>query len=369
MPANVGVEFGLAKNKYEKARTNEEKLAALQEMLSAAPTHKGAENLRKDISRKISALKKKIEKEKITTKKAGHTINIRKEGAGQVLIISLPNCGKSTFLQEFTNAKPEIANYAYTTTKPEVGTLNYGGAKIQLIELPSFLKNSDLSSQIYSMVRVCDLVILLVQDASFEQLDTLISYFKQQDIYITRNKPKVDIIKSKFNNLAFVNKQNLLEDKKKTSTFLKEAGFSNHTFILNEKVSLKDIMLLINPRVSYVSSMCVSMPITTKKNFNIKEYKNIPLFNFKDKEEIKHKIFDLLNKIIVYTKKPGKKADTNEPLVLDKGSTVLDAAREIHKSIYKQINSAKLWGSSKYPGQQVSKNYILKNKDIVEFII
>jgi len=77
----------------------------------------------------------------------------------------------------------------------------------------------------------------------------------------------------------------------------------------------------------------------------------------------------MLDKIIVYTKKPGQKADTNEPLVLDNNATVADAAKEIHKSISKNLKSAKVWGSTKYAGQEVSRSYVLKNKDVVEFLM
>jgi ribosome-interacting GTPase 1 len=59
--------------------------------------------------------------------------------------------------------------------------------------------------------------------------------------------------------------------------------------------------------------------------------------------------------------------DKTEPLVLDKGNNVLEAARLIHKNIRKNLKSAKVWGSTRYPGQTVSRNYILKNKDVVEF--
>ena len=45
MPSNVSVEYGAAQKKYYAARTPEEKLAALLEMKSYAPSHKGAEKL------------------------------------------------------------------------------------------------------------------------------------------------------------------------------------------------------------------------------------------------------------------------------------------------------------------------------------
>jgi uncharacterized protein len=366
MPANVNYEYVAAKRKYEEAQTNDEKLIALQEMASTAPSHKGAENLRKDISRKIASLKSKIEKQ--TTKKTGYTINVKKEGAGQVLVVGLPNSGKSTFLAEFTNAKPLIASYPFTTKKPEIGSLNYGGAHIQIVETPSFLEPGELSSQIYSMIRVADALIIVINGDNVSQLDKIIEYLQKQDIFITKQKPNIKIVKSNFVGVSFVNENNLLTNKEKAINLLKDSGFRSHTFILNQQTKIEDILTTINPRARFLKAFCVSIPFNNNK-INIKQYKNIKIYNLEDKKQITDEIFYMLDKIIVYTKKPGQKADIEEPLVLDKNTCVLDAAKDIHKTIYKNLKSAKVWGSTKYPGQEVSKKYILKNNDVVEFIM
>ena len=368
MPANVSYEFSAAQKKYDEARTDEEKVIALQEMISRAPAHKGGENLRKDLSRKLASLKARIEKQAAAGKRSGSTINIRKEGAGQILILGQANTGKSTFLTEFTNSKPLIANYPYTTRKPEVGILNYGGALIQLIEIPSFLKGHDLTPQIFSMVRVCDALILIVKDGCLQELEHLVKLLEEQDVFITKKKPNIQISKSEFTGVSFVNDHFLDVSKEVAIDILKSSGFRSHNIILNKKTSLEDLMLLINPRACFLPAICVSIPFS-KKLDSVKYYKNIPIFDFSLKEEVTEKIYEILNKVIVFTKKPGQKADITEPLVLDLGETVLDAAKLIHKNIYKNLKSAKVWGSTKYPGQKVSKNYILKNKDIVEFNI
>ena len=366
MPANVTFEYINAQKKLEEAKTDEEKLIALQGMLSAAPTHKGSENLRRDIGKRIAELKNKMEKKAAALKKTGRSIGIKKEGAGQIVIIGEANSGKSTFLAKFTNAKPVIAPYPYTTTKPEVGILNYGGALIQLVEVPSFLESKEMANQIFSIIRCADAIIFTIPNNSKEQLDGIIKLLEAQDIYVTRAKPKVDFNKSQYPGITFINEQNLLVPKEQAIALLRDAGFRSHTVILGQKLTLNDLLLLMNPRAVYLPSISVFMPIQKEYSLPV-EYKNIKLFNLSEEKEITEMIFKMVDKIIVYTKKPGQKADLTDPLVLENGTTVKEAARQIHKSISKDLKSAKVWGSTRFPGQNVSRNYILKDKDIVEF--
>jgi ribosome-interacting GTPase 1 len=69
----------------------------------------------------------------------------------------------------------------------------------------------------------------------------------------------------------------------------------------------------------------------------------------------------------VYTKEPGKKA-TDEPMILKENSTVKNSAEKILKGMSKKIKQTRIWGpSSKFGGQSVGVEHILKDKDVVEF--
>ncbi|RLG21134.1 hypothetical protein DRN74_03810 [Candidatus Micrarchaeota archaeon] len=95
-----------------------------------------------------------------------------------------------------------------------------------------------------------------------------------------------------------------------------------------------------------------------------------PTIYLRYKEEIdKEDIVKFFKLIRVYTKEPGEDADMERALLLKEGATVLDAAKKIHKDFYKNLKFARVWGSSKFPGQRVEKEYKLKDGDIVEFHI
>ena len=82
---------------------------------------------------------------------------------------------------------------------------------------------------------------------------------------------------------------------------------------------------------------------------------------------LKKKIFDNLDIIRVYTKKIGKPIIKDDPVVLHKGATVMDAAEHIHKDFKRNMKFARLWNEKEYSGQRVEKSHILNDEDVLEF--
>jgi GTPase len=61
----------------------------------------------------------------------------------EVGIIGLPNAGKSTFLAATTNAKPEIANYPFTTIVPNLGVVDLGqGNHLLMADIPGLIEGA-----------------------------------------------------------------------------------------------------------------------------------------------------------------------------------------------------------------------------------
>jgi len=83
-------------------------------------------------------------------------------------------------------------------------------------------------------------------------------------------------------------------------------------------------------------------------------------------EELKDRLYNLLDVIRVYGKPADRPADMERPFILKRGSTVLDFAEQIHKDFPDQLKSALVWGSSKFDGQAVAREYVLEDGDIVE---
>jgi len=350
MPANVTYEFEKARINFEQAASPEAKLAALLEMQRASPSHKGGENLRKDISQKIAAVKREMERKKLQDKKSGgKSISVPKEGIGQVVLVGMPNSGKSTLLKALAGVEVEIAPYEFTTTKPVVGAMDFHGAKVQLVEIPAIVEGSSCGKfnglQLLAVIRNADAVVLVVRDKEKESI--LMEELAKAGILLNEKKPKVKIMAGSYKGISIAGKKFLKCREKELVQFLKGAGCINASVILNEPTDLKLVSRALNESLCYKNAISVNV------------------FKGLEVKKVKRQVFEMLGKVLIYTKKPGREVDYTQPLAVPKGTSVGQAAKHLHKD-FSNMKYAKLWGSSKYQGQRVPKEYELKNFDILE---
>lgn len=57
-------------------------------------------------------------------------------------LVGLPNAGKSTFLSVVSNAKPEIANYPFTTITPNLGVATVDNKDILIADIPGLIEGA-----------------------------------------------------------------------------------------------------------------------------------------------------------------------------------------------------------------------------------
>jgi ribosome-interacting GTPase 1 len=83
-------------------------------------------------------------------------------------------------------------------------------------------------------------------------------------------------------------------------------------------------------------------------------------------EELRLRVFQMLDIIRVYTKVPGGKPDLTDPIILDKGSTLGDAAASVHKDFAARMKYARIWGSGKHDGVMAKRDHVLQDGDVIE---
>ena len=57
-------------------------------------------------------------------------------------LVGFPNAGKSTFLSVVSNARPEIANYAFTTLTPSLGVAEIDGYNLLIADIPGLIEGA-----------------------------------------------------------------------------------------------------------------------------------------------------------------------------------------------------------------------------------
>ncbi len=78
-------------------------------------------------------------------------------------IVGIPNAGKSSLLTLLSNAKPKIANYAFTTLKPQLGLLRKNDIDIIIADLPGLIEGANegigLGHKFLSHLERCRMII------------------------------------------------------------------------------------------------------------------------------------------------------------------------------------------------------------------
>ena len=152
MPVNASIEYYKAEEDYKSAKTREEKIRCLEEMIRLLPKHKSSEHVLAELKKRLAKLKSQKE-----AKTGRSAFTFKKEGVGTVCLIGMPNSGKSTLLKKITGVDIEISDYPYTTTKPEIGMLKFEDVRIQIVEIPS-----TFDSEWMSIAHNSDLVIRVI---------------------------------------------------------------------------------------------------------------------------------------------------------------------------------------------------------------
>jgi ribosome-interacting GTPase 1 len=387
MPANLPAEAKAKLAKYSEARTIEEKIRALEEFISSVPKHKGTENIMLWARRRLAELREELElRKRKRVGGGGLQFFVEKAGVAQVVILGPPNVGKSSILAKLTNAKPEISPYPYTTKTPVPGMLVYEDVQIQLVDTPPLNLvdiDSSLNNRVLGLARNADAIILVfsVDCGELEEVvKRSLSLLEDRGIVVTRLKGVVRIKKSRgvegvkvvgsgrllgftedelakllasyriFNAIVEVEGDVTLDD---VESAIITSKVYKPTIVLVNKIDLAEEPGELVEKISHLIPADVPViPVSAEKSLGLKVLGDI--------------LFKKLDLIRVYTKSPNKEPDPN-PLVVKRGTTVIEVAEMVHVRLAKGFKYAKIWGRSvKYPGQRVGAEHILEDGDVVE---
>ena len=184
MPANLTPDYLEAEAKFKQAKTTDEKIRALEIMMAVIPKHKGTEKIRAQLKSRMAKLKEELQR-KPTIGKAEQAFYIKREGTAQILLLGLPNTGKSTLFSKMTNALSEVADYPFTTQKPIPGMMKFENLQIQLVDTPP-IQLDHVEPGFSNLLRNADALLLVVdltEDPIF-QMEILLEVLKEMRIRV-----------------------------------------------------------------------------------------------------------------------------------------------------------------------------------------
>ncbi len=321
MPANLPPQYFEAEKNFRAAKSPTEKIAALEEMLAIMPKHKGTDHLRAELRSRIAKLTQ------LAAKKSGGqraSMIIEREGAGQVAIVGLPNAGKSQLVASITNASPAVADYAFTTYAARPGMMEFENIKIQLIDTPPLVPQA-IEWWLPPILKRADVLLVMVDlsEEPLAQVAEIISQLENMRIGIGEVKGDPEIVLSRKTAIITGNKLD------------KDGAGQNYDQL----------------RARYREHL----PMTA-----ISAVKGTGL------EELRRRIYEVLDILRVYTKAPGHEPDFTDPIILGTGDTMADAAESVHKDFRARLKYARVWGSGKHDGIMVKRDHVLEDGDVIE---
>ncbi|MFI5197750.1 MAG: GTPase, partial [Thermoanaerobaculia bacterium] len=304
MTANLTPQYHDAEERFKSAADHPAKLTALREMIALLPKHKGTEKMLAHLRKQLS----KLEDEATHPSRGGpgHRVevgHVKREGAGQWVLLGPPNSGKSSLLAALTHAHPEVGDYPFTTRAPLPGMVEFEDVQIQLVDTPA-VAEGHTEPYLPNLAHDAD-GVLLVLDVTADDAGAaaLLHDLLARARVWPRTRP-------------------LPPD---APPFLQPKP----VLVLGNKAEEDDGTFAALSREA-VGADLPFFPVSAATGAGLEALRGV--------------LFRELKRIRVYGKEPGRKADFERPFILPEGATIHDLAVHVHKEIAERLKFARLWG-------------------------
>jgi ribosome-interacting GTPase 1 len=337
MPANLTPQYLEAERRFRQATTPEEQIEALEAMMATIPKHKGTEHMRADIRRRMAKIRTEAARSRRSAAKGPTWHHVPREGAGQVALVGAPNAGKSALLAALTNANPVVAPYPFATRTPLPGMVPFEDINIQLVDLPPIAPETN-EPWLFALIRQADgalVVADLADDDLLGSMDAVLALCAEGRVEFARERGQAGTVPA---------------------------------LLVATKLDAPDAFVRLELLRDAYGARFDVLTVSAETGEGL--------------ETLRHRLFDLLGVIRVYTKAPGRRADKSVPFVFKRGITVEEAATVVHKDFGERLKYARVWGGPgsvadrsrpgggrggrTYEGQMVQREHVLEDGDVLE---
>ncbi len=360
----------------------EEKITEIEEEIRRTAYNKATQLHIGRLRAKLAVLR--LEREARAKGKGGGVgYGVRKSGHATVGLVGYPSVGKSTLLNRLTAAESATGAYDFTTISIIPGMLRWGGASIQILDMPGLVpgaaRGRGRGREVLSVVRSVDLIVFLI-DPEHRDLRALVRELEGAGVRINQRPPRIVVQRSDRGGLTVSSTVRLTHLAGGMALAVaREFGLHNGSIVVREDASVDELIDVLSGNRVYVPALLV---VNKAELLGPDERARLskemapfrPLFisarNGVGIDELIEDLGHALKFIRIYVKPPGRPPDRDEPVILRQGDNVAELLRRLPGDLQSGFRAAQVWGrSARFPGQTVGRDHLLADEDVVTVLV
>ncbi|EQL33226.1 hypothetical protein BDFG_04671 [Blastomyces dermatitidis ATCC 26199] len=302
----------------------------------------------------------------------GSGFDVSKSGDARIALVGFPSVGKSTFLSKITKTKSEVAAYSFTTLTAIPGVLEYGGAEIQVLDLPGIIEGAaegkGRGRQVISAAKTSDLIMMILDATKrAEQRALLEAELEAVGIRLNRDPPAGGM------KITFQSPPKNL-DEKMLYNILRDYKILNcEVLVRDENATVDDFIdVIMKDHRKYIKCLYVYNKIDSVSLDFLDKLAREPHTCVMSCEldlgiqDVIDRCWQELQLMRVYTKRKGDDPDFSEALIVRNNSTIEDVCDQIHRTLKDNFKYALVWGASaRHVPQRVGLGHVVADEDVV----
>jgi len=361
----------------------EEQIKAVEDEIQKTPYNKATQHHIGRLKAKLARLKDEQETRRLKSGGGGPSYAVRKSGNATVGLVGFPSVGKSTLLNQITDATSAVAAYDFTTLDVIPGLMEHRGAKIQVLDMPGLIRGASKGrgrgKEVLSVARACDLILLMI-DVFETHVDVLADELHLAGIRLNERPADVTLTKANRGGLTVNPTVKLTKlDAEMVADICREWGYLNGTVVVRQDITEDQLIDVLAGNRVFLRAFVVVNKIDLVSSDYVKQlqaklpgWKLVPISAEKGVglTRLKDEIYSTLRFMRVFLKPQGKEADMADPMIVKQDSDVGMVCDAIHRDWRKRFRYANVWGpSAQFPGQKVGLDHPLKDSDVLTIVL
>ncbi|MCJ1247864.1 Ribosome-interacting GTPase 2 [Trapelia coarctata] len=313
----------------------------------------------------------------------GAGFDVSKSGDARIALVGFPSVGKSTFLSKITKTKSEVASYSFTTLTAIPGVLEYGGAEIQVLDLPGIIEGAaegkGRGRQVISAAKTSDL-ILMILDATkrAEQRALLEAELEAVGIRLNREPPNIYLKAKKAGGMKITFQAPPKHlDEKMLYNILRDYKMLNcEVLVRDENATVDDFIdVIMKDHRKYIKCLYVYNKIDSVSLDFLDKLAREPNTVVMSCEldlgiqDVIERCWLELQLMRIYTKRKGEEPDFSEALIVRNKSTIEEVCDQVHRTLKETFKYAMVWGASaRHVPQRVGLSHVVADEDVVSIV-